>query len=564
MTTRARHLRFWPFPIASLILLCVGTAHAQSPGTRVAQWTRFEGVLTSTLDYPNPVQDVQVDVTFTSPSGKTQDAMAFWDGGRLWKVRFSPEELGKWTYRTRSSNAADAGLDGRSGEFTCTRYPGTNPLYRHGAIRVSADHYSLAHADGTPFFWLADTAWNGPLKADARSWGLFLRDRAAKGFTAIQFVSTQWLAAGANADLRVAFLGTETIWIDPVFFHWMDKRIDAMNDLGLVAVPVLAWAAHWNKLTLHLNPGTALPDDQVIVLARYIVARYGAHQVIWFLAGDSDYRGELAERWKRIGRQVFGDHPSRLATMHPAGQMWVADEFRQEPWFSMIGYQGGHGDSAEYLRWLVDGPPATDWSKEPHLPVINLEPNYEDHLSYHTRTRFDAYAVRRAAYWSLLVSPPAGVSYGGHGIWSWELEPNIPMSHLGSGVAKPWQEAMNLPGSTHMKHLKSLFSSLEWWKLRPAQNVLARQPGTADPAHFVAVAKADKWLLAYMPVGGEIKLRTEGLKPPLAARWFNPRTGAWSLQRAVSGDTPSLRAPDTNDWVLWLGPVKKPATPPSP
>jgi hypothetical protein len=236
--------------------------------------------------------------------------------------------------------------------------------------------------------------------------------------------------------------------------------------------------------------------------------------------------------------------------------MWVADEFRQEPWFSMIGYQGGHGDSAEYLRWLVDGPPATDWSKEPHLPVINLEPNYEDHLSYHTRTRFDAYAVRRASYWSLLVSPPAGVSYGGHGIWSWELEPNIPMSHLGSGVAKPWQEAMNLPGSTHMKHLKSLFSSLEWWKLRPAQNVLAQQPGTADPAHFVAVAKADIWLLAYMPVGGEIKLRTEGLKPPLAARWFNPRTGAWSLQRAVSGDTPSLRAPDANDWVLWLGPPK--------
>jgi hypothetical protein len=564
MQSSTHRLRFWAFSLTALIPLCMGAAQAHPSEARVAQWTRFEGVFTSAADYSNPVQDVQVVVTFTSPSGKTHNAMAFWDGGKIWKVRFSPEELGKWTYRTRSSNAADGGLHDRSGEFTCTKYVGTNPLYRHGAIGVSGDRYSLAHADGTPFFWLADTVWNGPLKADTRSWDIFLRDRVAKGFTAIQFVATQWLAAGANADLRVAYLGKEKIWIDPVFFHWMDKRIDAMNDLGLVAVPVLAWAAHWNKLTLHLNPGTSLPDDQVVVLARYMVARYGAHQVIWFLAGDSDYRGELAERWKKIGREVFGDLSTRLATMHPAGQMWVADEFRQEPWFSFNGYQGGHGDSPEYLRWLVEGPPATQWNKEPHHPVINLEPNYEDHMSYHTRTRFNAHAVRRASYWSLLVSPPAGVTYGVHGIWSWELEPNTPMSHLGTGVAKPWQEAMRLPGSTHMKYLKSLFASLEWWKLRPAQNLLAEQPGATDPSKFVAVAKTDKWLLAYMPVGGEIKLRTEGLKPPLAARWFDPRTGAWSMGKAVSGDSLTLSTPDTNDWVLWLGPVRKPATSPKP
>jgi hypothetical protein len=165
--------------------------------------------------------------------------------------------------------------------------------------------------------------------------------------------------------------------------------------------------------------------------------------------------------------------------------------------------------------------------------------------------------VRRASYWSLLVSPPAGVTYGVHGIWSWELEPNTPMSHLGTGVAKPWQKAMRLPGSTHMKHLKSLFASIEWWTLRPAQSLLLEQPGASDASRFVAVASADEWLLAYMPVGGELKIRTEGLKPPLAMRWFNPRTGFWSLQTAVLDDRPSLRAPDTNDWVLWVGSAKK-------
>lgn len=564
MATRALSRWIGPLLCCALLTSLPAATAGQKPPVQAPQWTRFEAQFTSSAEYQNPVQDVRLDVAFTAPSGKAHEVMAFWDGGKTWKVRFSPEELDKWTYRTRSSNASDVGLHDRSGEFLCTRYAGANPLYRHGTIRVSKDGYSLTYADGKPFFWLADTVWNGPLKADMPSWNTFLRDRAAKGFNAIQFVATQWLAAGANGDGRVAFLGKEKIWIDPVFYHWLDKRVDAMNDRGIVAVPVLAWAAHWNKLTTYLNPGNALPDDQLIMLDRYMVARYGAHQVIWFLGGDSDYRGELSERWKKIGRAVFGDHPARLATMHPAGQMWVADEFRHEPWFSFHGYQGGHGDSPEYLRWLVAGPPATEWNKEPHHPVINLEPNYEDHLSYHTRTRFDAHAVRRASYWSLLVSPPAGVTYGVHGVWSWELEPNIPMSHLGTGVAKPWNEAMKLPGSTHMAHLKSVFGSLEWWKLRPAQDLLVEQPGASDPSRFVAVAKADKWLLAYMPVGGEVKLRLGDVGQSLAARWFNPRTGVWRAQIAVSSEAQPLRAPDANDWVLWIGPMKKRAGPPQP
>ncbi len=539
-----------------LFALASAAALGASP---VPIWTRYEAQLTSSAKYENAVQDVQVSVEFTSPSGNKHSVQAFWDGGAIWKVRFSPDETGKWSYRSRSSNPDDKGLDNQSGEFQCAPYGGENPLYRHGAIRVSDNRRYLVRADGTPFFWLSDTAWNGALKSDGPSWERYLEDRAGKGFTAVQFVTTQWLAGAANADLRVAYLGKERIWIDPVFYQWMDERFDALNAHGLVAAPVLIWAAHWNKRTLELNPGTALPDDQIIVLARYLVARYGAHHVIWILAGDSDYRGERAERWKKIGRAVFGDSPARLATMHPGGQEWVADEFRHEPWFSFNGYQSGHGDSDEALRWLTEGPPSRDWKTEPHLPFINLEPNYEGHKGYTHRKPFDAHAVRRAVYWSLLVSPPAGVSYGAHGIWSWELSPREPMSHLGTGVAPPWYEAMEYPGSTSLKHLRALFESLEWWLLRPAQDLLAEQPGATDPHRFVAAARAQdgEWAMLYLPVGGKIAVRTESLANPRVARWFNPRDGTWVGELAVTEAVQTFQTPDPEDWVLWIGPKSK-------
>lgn len=542
--------------LLACLTLAADNSPAKAPEVQVARWTRFEAQFTAEGDYENPVQDVEVEAEFTAPGGARHNALAFWDGGKTWKVRFAPDEIGVWSYRTRSSKAEDAGLHGRSGQFTCVSYTGNNPLYRHGTIRVSRDRRYLVHADGSPWFWLADTAWNSALKADLGSWSVFIADRKSKSFTAVQFVTTQWLAGAGNADLRVAWLGRERIWIDPVFFQWMDERVDALNDAGLVAAPVLVWAAHWNKRTLDLNPGTSLPDDQIIVLARYMVARWGAHHVIWILAGDSDYRGERAERWRKIGRAVFGENPSRLATMHPAGQQWIAAEFRGEPWFSLIGYQSGHGDSDEALRWLVEGPPAQDWRAEPVRPIINLEPNYEGHVGYTHRKAFDAHAVRRAAYWSLLVSPPAGVTYGGHGIWSWELKAQVPMSHPGSGIARLWAEAIRMPGSVGMKHLRTFFDAFEWWRLRPSQELLAEQAGVEDPSRFIAAARSEdnRWAVAYLPVGGTVRLNLEGLPSTLVARWFNPRDGRWQKPVPVAGPTATLAAPSNEDWALWLAP----------
>ncbi len=125
----------------------------------IPRWTRFEEQFTAAAEYRNAVQEVSFEVEFTAPSGAKITVPGFWDGQRLWKVRFSPEETGRWTWRTRCSRQDDSGLNQRTGSFECVPYAGDNPLYRHGAVRLSKDRRYLVQDDGTPFFWLGDTAW---------------------------------------------------------------------------------------------------------------------------------------------------------------------------------------------------------------------------------------------------------------------------------------------------------------------------------------------------------------------------------------------------------------------
>ncbi len=153
-------------------------------------------------------------------------------------------------------------------------------------------------------------------------------------------------------------------------------------------------------------------------------------------------------------------------------------------------------------------------------------------------------------------APPAGITYGGHGIWSWELSPAEPLNHPGTGLARPWFEALRMPGSTDMKFLKNLFVSLKWWTLRPAPELLLEQPGETDPSRFVAAARAEEgtWALLYTPVGQEIKLRAAEIGKNLVVRWFNPRTGSWGSPEALAGPSDVLNPPDQEDWLVWIGP----------
>lgn len=546
---------------ASLLIMLGAASATAGEVVSVPLWGRWEASWTARGEAP--ADQTRLAVELVAPSGRVSRVEGFWDGGTLWKARFRPDETGEWKFRARCEPSRP-GLDGQVGTFLCeksTRRGQSDRFLLHGPVQVAREVSShLEHADGTPFFWLGDTVWNGPALSTDDDWNSFLDDRVAKHFSVIQFnVLCPWRAAAADAEGQTAFdrLNDGKIRVNPRFFQRLDRKYDALRQRGLLAAPVLVWAHRKG------DPGVDLNEDAILTLVRYQLARHGAENVVWILAGDSGYNPEQAARWKRIGRAVFGESGGGThapVCTHPTGMNWPWESWAQERWLSVLGYQSGHGDDDRTLEWIHSGPAARRWAGPPLKPVINLEPPYEDHRAYQSRQPHSAYNVRRAVYWSLLSTPMAGVTYGAHGIWSWETQPGRePRDHAGTGIAKVWSKAKDLPGSVQMGYLAQLVESLPWWDFAPAQGLLTAQPGEAKPSQYITATRTrDKsQALVYLPRGGSVELKSEELAGGATqqARWFDPRAGRSQPATSEGGTAKStrFRAPDDQDWLLVLG-----------
>ncbi len=482
---------------------------------QTGRWMKYEQTFKSNKAYENPLYDVKnFTVKFTSPAGKVHNIAAFWDGGTTWRVRFAPDEVGSWNYVTECSDKQNSGLHEQKGTFQCVEKASPHDIYTKGGIVRPKGSYYLSHADGTPFFYAACTAWNGALKSTEDEWDAYLKDRVANHYNVIQLVTTQWRGASKNSKGQVAFTGSGRIALNPEFFQDLDKKMDEVNAHGLVAAPVLLWALDGGT-GRELSPGYYLPHQEAIMLAKYLVARYGGHQVIWFLGGDGKYIGEFEQRWKNIGRGVFGGEHVGIVAMHPQGRSWIGKEYAHEDWVDILGFQTGHNSRPDTQKWITDGPMANEWSYLPPKAFINLEPVYED-----IDKDSDAADVRNASYWSLFATPVAGITYGANGVWPWIRKGEEIENHRQPHILRPWDESIKLPGSLQIGYLAEFMRKYNWWQLKPAPELLVEN---GEAGEFISVVRSDdrKTVMVYLPQSATVKLYNP-LGVVYEGQWFDP------------------------------------------
>jgi len=510
----------------------------------VAKWGRFEKPFKSSVIYTNAVQQASLSVLFTSPLGNSFPVDGFWDGGKTWRIRFSPDQPGRWTFATTCSDAANRGLHQQTGDFLCTAATGPSRFRQHGPVRVARDHRHLEHSDATPFFWLADTVWSGPRMAQPKDWQFYALTRAYQGFSVAQWA----VAPGEDAKRQSAWSGApDRIAINPDFFKRLDARLDLLSHVGILSgiVPLL-------EMPAQTNAAAALPDDQAELLVRYVVARWGAEPVAWLLAFEGDGSARNVGRWKRIGQAVFGSRPHAPVILFPGQAHRLLDEFRDQQWVDVFGCQSVTDFTDDALKRMVAGPFATEWTKEPARPLIPFAP-CENGLTPSGGKRFSADDVRHATYWSLLLTQPAGVSYCAQGVANWDMTAE-PHDAQTKGTGLPlWHKALFMPGAKQMSHLSKYMDSIDFWKLRPQPKAIASQPGQLSPRRFIAAAgtEANDLSLVYVPEDRTLELFLDALPRSPLVNWFNPRTGNKHPSVAVvSASTCQFPTPDPGDWLL--------------
>ncbi len=157
-----------PKIILSLILALLTSACSISPFGRQPQISTISASMTNVplyealeltvlleADYANPydAREVHLDGVFTAPDGSTVEVPGFWDGAESWRVRFSPWQVGNWTYALTitDKNGTSAPVEGAfnvsPSDLRGWLIPGNryDPAY--------SGRY-LVHHDGTPFYGL--------------------------------------------------------------------------------------------------------------------------------------------------------------------------------------------------------------------------------------------------------------------------------------------------------------------------------------------------------------------------------------------------------------------------
>ncbi|MCY3021022.1 MAG: DUF4038 domain-containing protein [Planctomycetota bacterium] len=518
----------------------------------------LEITFASSRAYGDPFTEVDLDAIFTGPAGEERRVPAFFSGDNLWKVRFSPDRVGRYQFRTVCSDAANGSLHGQTGACEVLPYSGSNPLYLHGRLKASADHRHLEHADGTPFFWLGDTWWFGLCKRLGWPEGLqcLAADRVQKGFNVIQIVAGLYPDVPPTLDERGANeagfpLSPDYATIKPAYFDNADLRIAYLAHAGLVPAIVGCWGYYLPVLGL----------EKMKRFWRYLVARWSAHPVVWILCGEatmpfylSPTKEDDAKRqrdgWSQLAayvREMDGHH--NVITIHPTqyGHLQVNDPKLLD--LDML--QTGHGGYDSLTNNIESVRTAA--AHLPRLPVLVGEVNYEGILGHAWQD------VQRFCFWTAILSGACGHTYGANGIWQVNEpgKPFGPSPHGHSWGNTPWQEAARLAGSAHVGLGAKLLRGLPWWRMEPHPEWVAEPWSRERPRGVHAAGIPGELRIIYHPNQWNPP-KVLGLEKGItyAATYFDPATGERFPAGIAQPDADGTWVPPpvevVHDWVLVL------------
>ncbi len=469
--------------------------------------------------------DVWVELKKSGSANETYRIPVFWDGGTIFRARLVATSPGKWTWNIINETVKnrDQGFIGQSGSFTADPSDErTNPNNR-GFIRVADNNRTLEYADGTPFFYTADTSWSaltavfGFDRANditGISFQDYILTRKNQGFNGLNVIAsfpddTYLAERGRNLDRP----GTESgLWssetwgkkigpngntpfamkrrgeavtdarlevdyrrVVPEYWQSVDERMQYLADQGFVTL--------FESVRRHERWPFRAQDEKNAFYnyMRYLWARYGCYNMIFSWVHHDTNSGNVYPRWLELVRHAnselnkkIGDHKM------PYGQPRTAMSFNTSlnNWEndipSALDIQNvSNAERDETMHeWLRD----IYGFKKSTKPALNLEPFYPG-WGLHSGNEInpgldDTTMAQMQMYGSVLSGGLAGHAWGD--AWYAGAAASTGRSREDGGTIVPKNDpqvnALDRFDSRAMGHLRSfiLDSGHEYHRLIPA------------------------------------------------------------------------------------------------
>ncbi|MES1258788.1 MAG: DUF5060 domain-containing protein [Acidobacteriota bacterium] len=225
-------------------------------------------------------QSLNLQAEFRSPHHDTALVRAVWDGGPKWLIRYTPAEVGEYTYRLTSDNPA---LNGKEGHFTAT------DVNKPGWLRAAnLHHFALVEGNALmPHLWMGAVVPGFPA-LDLARWKALVDTRASQHFN--------------HLGVTLVDEGSAAAFQKPEFFRAAEEKLRYANEHGIV-VDVAFFGA--GNLINRLLPTHADREKWF----GYALSRLAAFEVTW----------QGIEDWETCdnGREILKEIGGYLAALDP-------------------------------------------------------------------------------------------------------------------------------------------------------------------------------------------------------------------------------------------------------
>lgn len=431
--------------------------------------------------------------------------------------------------------------------------------FSHGKLKVSENNRFLQHEDGTPFFYLGDTAWELFHRLNREDAETYLENRRQKGVNVVQAVALAEFDGlnEPNPYGEKPLLDNDPAKPNGKYFEHVDYIVNKAVEKGIYIGLLPTWGDKVNK-NWGVGP-VVFNKDNAEQYGKYLGKCYKDHQtIIWILGGDR-VPENTEDIWRAMAKGILSEDTNHLITYHPQGGRSCSEWFHDDEWLDFNMLQSGHHTFNNPNYQMIQ----KDYNKTPVKPCMDAEPCYEDHpVNWKPENGwFDDYDVRKACYWALFAGAH-GHTYGCHDIWQFLTPQHPPVS---SGRTQ-WQKAMDFPGAWDMMHAKHLILSRPYFSRIPDQSLIAGDPG--EGTGHIQAARGDGYAFIYIASGKNSKINMGKISGEnVKAWWYNPRTGeATEIGMKENKDIIDFDPPGEqgsgNDWVLVLDDASKNFTTP--